>query len=215
MVRINLLGDKTDNTRVYAAQILAFVVSVLVTTATCAMLQVSTVQRTTLMKTEKSALETELANLKKVTAEVAELEKKQQTLRERIVTIANLKAKKHGPVHVLDDLNVALPERTWITSIKTKSGSLEIIGNAVDDQTVAALMRRLDESKYFGAIELVHSVTQDVEGVKLKQFSIMAEITNPFVRELPKAGPSVVPAAAPAAKAGAKAAKGGKKKLEI
>ncbi len=194
MVRINLLGERTDNTRLHAWQILGFGVSVVATVAVCVLCQLNAGQEVTLLENEKQILDKQLADLKKITKQVADLELKKRSLREHIITISNLRAKKSGPVHVMDDLNTALPERAWLTSVKDKSGSLELLGVALDDQTIASFMKALEGSKYFGEISLVEAKQALVNDVKLKQFAILAEMKNPRVQEMPKQEASIAQA---------------------
>ena len=180
MIHINLLGEKVDNSSSYFAQVVGFGCSVALTLAICFFTYGHLSNSLESLQTEKETLEARLVKLKKVTAEVEGLEKNKLTLAEKLSTIAVLKAKKQGPVHILDDLNVAIPDRAWITTIKDQSGSLQISGIAMDNQTIADFMHRLEESNYFGKIDLGHSTQYIKDEVKLKEFSVIAKIENPL-----------------------------------
>ena len=121
-------------------------------------------------------LDSQLKKLKEVTKEVRELEAKKAELRDKLAVIAKLKISKVGPVRVMDDLNKALPERAWITSIKERQGSLSIAGMALDDQTIAGFMRDLEASDYYDTVDLVQSRKTPWKGGKISEFSLEAKI---------------------------------------
>jgi hypothetical protein len=85
------------------------------------------------------------------------LESKREDLNNKLAVIATLRRSKVGPVRVLDDLNMAVPERAWLSEIKEASGLLKINGVALDNQTVSLFMKDLEASDYFDNIELVES----------------------------------------------------------
>ena len=74
MIRVNLLGEKTDNSHGHALQIAGFVVSVVALVLVCAMVQMNATQQIDLMTADKAALDMELADLKMITKGVGDLE---------------------------------------------------------------------------------------------------------------------------------------------
>lgn len=172
MIRINLLGEQVDHSASYALQLILAAACVLGTIGACFIVHQESTNRLESQRAEKELLDRKLAKLEKITKQVEDLEKKRRTLREKLMTIATLKAKKHGPVHILDDINNALPERSWLLSMKEKSGALEINGVALDNQTIATFMKSLEGGKYFGSVDLVLSTEYVQDDVKLKQFTL-------------------------------------------
>ena len=145
MIRINLLGEKEDKRGIYTVQGLLFASSLLLTAGFCFLVQNNAANELDNIRGEKMTLTTKLTKLKDKTKKVEGLEAKRKTLKEKLTTIATLKLKKHGPVHVLDDLNSAVPERIWITAVKEKSGgALEISGIALDNQTITQFIKDLE-----------------------------------------------------------------------
>lgn len=180
MIRINLLGEKEDKRGVYTVQGLLFASSLLLTFGFCFLIQSKAGSELENMRGEKMTLQSKLSKLKERTKKVEGLETKRLTLKEKLTTIATLKLKKHGPVHILDDLNAAVPDRVWLTSVKQKSGaSLEITGIALDNQTIAQFIKDLEKSDYFQKVEPVVTKQIVFEDVKLKEFTIAAETTTP------------------------------------
>jgi type IV pilus assembly protein PilN len=180
MIRINLLGDKVDTSASHVLQIAGFVACLILAVGVCFGVQSSTSSSLEIAKSESQKLQNELNNLKKITRRVRDLEKKKTRLHEMLTTIANLRAKQHTPVRVIDELNNALPERAWLTSVKERAGMLHITGVALDNQTIALFMHALTQSRFFGEIRLDHSKFHKVKDANLKEFSLAAEITDPL-----------------------------------
>jgi type IV pilus assembly protein PilN len=176
MIKINLLGTSTviDYTGQYI--VAGFVASVLASLGVFYMLLSSTSAAIDELNTKTQSLQSELAHVQKITKEVKDLETKKAEFNRKLVVIAKLKKNKLGPVRVLDDLNMALPEKAWLTEVKEQDNSLQITGRALDNQTVATFIRELEKSDYFGerSNEILKQIDQD--GVKIKEFSFLTKI---------------------------------------
>ena len=211
MIKINLLGEKEDIEASYVLQVLGFVTIVVLMVGIGIFVQGSVSSRLDVVNEEKAKLELDLTKLKKITKEVEDLEKNRRILKEKLTTIALLKARKQGPVKVLDDLNVAIPERAWVTAAKEKNGQLEVSGVVLDNVTLAQFMAALGQKRSFGNVSLVHSTQVEKEKVKLKEFLLTVELKNPL-DEISKAKlegrPSDLEGASDAKKNAKKQAKG-------
>jgi type IV pilus assembly protein PilN len=145
--------------------------------------------------------ETELAELNKKHNESILLEKKRAQLQAKLATIDILERQRHGPVHVLDDLSSATPDKLWLTEMKESGGSLTLTGRGLDNQTIAQFMRKLSASPYFENVDLVETKQIEEGAAKLKQFTINARVNyagRPMPTATPAAGGAPPPAAAPA-----------------
>jgi type IV pilus assembly protein PilN len=180
MIKINLLGEKVDNTALYLLQLFIGAMLILLTIAVCVVIHDGSRNKVEGLKAEKLLLERRLSQLEKKTKEVEDLERKRKLLREKLQTIAVLKAKKHGPVHILDDLNTALPERSWLRSLKQKGGTLEVKGVALDEQTIANYMNQLKTRPLFSSVDLVLSTEFARDQVKLKEFTLSIPLKSPI-----------------------------------
>jgi len=188
MIRVNLLGEKIDNSFAQTLQVLGFSSAVVLSLVLCVVMQNSMSSKLERMEKEKVALNKELEDLKKTTKLVKDLEQNKKTLKEKLYTIATLKAKKQGPVRVLDEVNNVLPERSWLLEMKDKDGTLEISGVALDNQTIATFMHDLEESEFLGAVELIKSEQSFVNDVKVKMFSLAVKLENPLELNKEKLG---------------------------
>ena len=109
-------------------------------------------------------------------ADVQRLEAQKAELREKLQVIAQLEAKKVGPVRILAGLSESTPEKLWLTEFADMGGTLKLTGLGVDEQTVADFMRRLSTLSFFRTVDLdeTSQVTQD--GAKVKKFVIRAQM---------------------------------------
>lgn len=180
MIRINLLGEKPDHTLSYVLQSIGLVGCIGLAAFGCVGVHMNLQSEFESKSSEQIVLKQKLTRLEKVTKEIDDLEIKKKVLREKLMTIATLKAKKRGPVHVLDDINLSLPERAWLTSIKEKAGLLELNGIALDEQTIALFMSNLERGQFFGNVDLVLATEFLQDDIKLKQFAVSVVIKDPL-----------------------------------
>jgi type IV pilus assembly protein PilN len=131
---------------------------------------------------QREALQNEVASttmeIKKLTAEAGEIEKfkaQKQELERKLKVIEDLNAKKTGPVQILDELSLIIPDKMWLTTLDNKGDNLVLGGLAVDNTTIATFMKRLQASTHFDNVALVLS---QQEGGKHK-FTIMCKIKTP------------------------------------
>jgi type IV pilus assembly protein PilN len=177
MIKINLLGEDTsiDNSGIF--QVAMFGASVGLFCIIFFLLNGAIRGEVETLEREKVGLETRLASLKKTTAEVRELESKRTDLRMKLAVIAKLKKSRSGPVRVLDDLNMSLPEKSWLLSVKEKTAIARIDGMALDNQTIASFMNELEKSDYFTRVDLVEAHGVQWQGVAMKQFTLSTTVT--------------------------------------
>ena len=176
MIKINLLGNDTaiDNTGYFV--LAGYVLSLVVSLVACFFVYSSTSAAVVALTGEKESSTAALARLQETTKDVKDLQKKKDELNSKLLVIAKLKRSKVGPVHVLDDLNMALPEKSWLTEIKEASNIMKVGGYALDNQTLAVFMKDLAASDYFDEPDLVETKQSTVKGVKINLFTLQAKI---------------------------------------
>ena len=178
MIRINLLSEEVDNSGLYIAQSAIYFVCLGLTLGACTFIGSAEHEKLESFTTEKEDLDRDISKLKKQTQKVEGLEEKKKVLKQKLMTISLLKAKKYGPVRVLDDLNTAVPERAWLKTVAEEDDELQIGGVALDDQTVSTFMVNLEESEYFSDIDLIQSREHEQDGVMLREFTLTAKLVN-------------------------------------
>ena len=133
---------------------------------------------------EIQQLNGELVKLNDQTREVRDLDKKRAELHAKLKVIEDLKQKRVGPVRMLEDLGVAVPEKLWLVEFSDLSGNATITGMALDNQTIATFMRHLQVSKYFYDVDLEKSSQSDPMrgplggdvGIVFKKFIVKAHL---------------------------------------
>lgn len=157
MIRINLLGDETviDNSGKYI--LAGYGASVLLCLVVFFSMYTSAGSNIDDLTSDVDIRQAQLEKLKKQTKVAKDLENKRDLLNQKLAVIARLKKSKLGPVRVLDDLNLSLPDRAWLASVSEANGKVTISGKALDNQTVASFMRKLEDSDYFKNVDLVES----------------------------------------------------------
>lgn len=176
MIKINLLGTESVQDSKGALWLVGYGASVALLLLAFAIMYTAVSSETEVAQADVASLEQRLAALQKITQEVQELEKKKKDLHDKLVVIAKLKKSKLGPVQSLDDLNISLPERAWLTSVDERSGFFRIFGFAIDNQTIASFMRQLDESSFFSDVQLVETKQANYKEAKVKSFILQAKV---------------------------------------
>lgn len=118
----------------------------------------------------------ELADIQGPYAEVTRMDQQKQELRDKLRVIAQLEAKKVGPVRILADLSTSTPDKLWLTEFADTGGLLKLTGLGVDEQTIADFLRRLSTVPLFQSVDLDETSQVNQQGTKLKKFVIRARL---------------------------------------
>jgi len=126
--------------------------------------------------TQRSA---EIKRLQGIIGEVKEYKEKKRELEEKIAVIGGLEARQRGPSQILHELAVLVPEKLWIETAKDQGGALSLSGVAIDNQTIAQFMTKLEASNWFEGVRLDETRQVSRGGASLKSFSIKASVVYP------------------------------------
>lgn len=177
MIKINLLGEETSSDSKAPILIASYIGSVLVLLILGFFMRASVISQIEDKNTEKQNLEGRLAQLKKTTKEVNELELKQKELANKLLVIAILKRSKTGPVNVLDNINSAVPDRAWLTELNETHSEMIVKGVALDNQTVAALAKQLEQSPYFVKADIDEVKAAQDQNVRVSEFILKTKVS--------------------------------------
>jgi type IV pilus assembly protein PilN len=117
-------------------------------------------------------------------AEVDEQERISADLNTKLRVIKRLKANRVGPVHLLDELSQATPEKLQLVSVEEDRSRVSITGLAVTNEVISDFLGNLEKSEYFNEVYLNAIDQTEAGGVKLKEFSISARLIVPGLEEL-------------------------------
>ena len=177
MIKINLLGEETTSDSKAPLFIAGYVASVIVLLVVCFFMRATTIASIGDKTAEKENLDGRLAQLKKTTKEVNDLELKQKELANKLLVIAILKRSKSGPVNVLDNINSAVPDRAWLTEMNENHSEMTIKGVALDNQTVATLAKELEKSPYFIKAEIDEVKAMLDQKVRVSEFILKTKVS--------------------------------------
>jgi type IV pilus assembly protein PilN len=205
MIRINLLPEQETARAAGRRQELAVGVLVL-GVLVFGLILAHTWQKARMVTTNRAMrqVQEQLANIQGPYADVTRMEAQKQELRDKLRVIAQLEAKKVGPVKILSGLSDATPDKLWLTEYSDVAGTLKLTGLGVDEQTVADFMRRLSGLSFFRSVDLDEASQVSQDGAKLKKFVIRGQIDYGGATD-----PTAPPAAKPGAAAPGKPAAGG------
>lgn len=116
--------------------------------------------------------------IQKLTVQAGEIEvfkKRKQELERKLDIIKDLNNKKAGPVQMLDELSMLMPEKVWIKTLNNTSGKLVLEGLAVDNTVIADFMKKLQGSQQFDEVELILT---EQEGANVK-FVVQCKVQLP------------------------------------
>ena len=120
----------------------------------------------------------QVAKYKKINEEIAEIKKKLAVLDRKIKVIESLEADRKAPVQNLDSLyDLLVEKRMWYNQIEQRGESFKLSGIALDNQTVADYMTRIEKSERFHNVRLSSIKQYEIQGknLKLKQFEVNFE----------------------------------------
>jgi type IV pilus assembly protein PilN len=176
MIRINLLPVRELKRQAQLRQQLCVFGTILAVVASGVgivwMLDMHAISR---LEDTKAGLQAELERLKPIVEEVNTLERRENMLNTRIDTIHRLRSNQRGPVRVLDELSRNLPEQAWLETIDESAGVYKVTGYALTNFAVADLLRNLQRSKEFTAVDLVSSEQAVIASREIKKFIIQFE----------------------------------------
>ncbi len=179
MIRINLLPVKAAQKKEQMmGQLIVVVLALIVTVALCGAAYTYVVGEVEARQAKIDQKRAEISQLAKVINEVRDFEKRQKALRAKLDVLEQLKAARIGPLYILNALYEALPDKLWLTKFQENSGTANISGIGVNEETVALFMKNLEASDFFEGVEL--KVTKQIvqDQIKFQQFDLTCKTIN-------------------------------------
>lgn len=137
---------------------------------------------------EVAAAQREELRLAEILKQVQEFEARKQQLQQRVALIDQLRKGQNAPVHMIDQISRALPDMTWLTSLRQDGYTLTLQGRCLTLTSLSDFVGNLEASRYFARpVEIVDSAVVSGDGKEtpdLIQFTIrgtfqMAGIDSP------------------------------------
>jgi type IV pilus assembly protein PilN len=114
---------------------------------------------------EVAAAQREEQRLAEILKQVAEFEVRKQQLEQRVALIDELRKGQNAPVHMVDQISRALPDMTWLTTLKQEGYTLTLQGRCLTLTSLSDFVGNLEASRYFARpVEIVDSVVVNGDG---------------------------------------------------
>jgi type IV pilus assembly protein PilN len=131
-------------------------------------------------KANVAQLEADIERYKPQQALITKFKTRKQHLQDKLDVIDSLERARNGPVRVLDEIATRVPDRLWLTEIKTMGTEIRLKGKSLDTGVVADFLRGLNSSEYFKNVDLEKTEGGElVKGVRLVNFELRADMTAP------------------------------------
>ena len=176
MIRINLLpyraARKKENIRI---QVNVFVGSIIIVIGIIFLFNSFLKSKINSLNSEIVSTKQQVAKYEEINKEIAEIKKKLDVLERKIQVINSLDRDRKVPVENLDSLyQLVVEKRMWYTQIEEKGDKIKVSGIAIDNQTVADYMTRLEKSEKFTNVQLAAIKQHKLQNqdLYLKQFDI-------------------------------------------
>lgn len=206
MIRINLLPVRASRRQeAVRTELILFGMAAAAVVLALGVFHVAQMARVNSVRAENVVLDQEITRFKEIATEVEQAEALKAELEKKLGVIKQLKANRAGPVHMLEELSLATPEKLQILSLNEEKGKVQLEGLAVSNDLISQFLTNLENSEYFDDVYLNTIEQVEKEGVKLKSFSITARLVVPGTTLA-----AAAPAEAPAAGGGKAPAGGGK-----
>jgi type IV pilus assembly protein PilN len=136
--------------------------------------------------------EREMQQLRSVLAQVQNFEASKAQLQQRVTLIEQLRRGQSGPVHILDEISKAVPERLWLTDMTQKGDDIVLAGMTTSLTGLSDFVANLESSTWFKKpVDIVDSqVMADAKSGDIFKFSIKAAFNNPEAPPPPPPAPT-------------------------
>ena len=155
MAKINLLPWRAEQRRERSRQFFStLVLSMILTTLLMGVVYFTYEGIIAEQQQRNAYLDSEIKVLDKEIEEIEALEKQRADLEQRMNIIQELQQSRPLNVHLFDDLPRLLPEGIFLVEFIRKDNKLTIRGKTESSPRVAAFMRNIESSQWFGSPDL-------------------------------------------------------------
>lgn len=174
MIRINLLPYRAARSKEnIRRQISVFVLSLVLIIVVLGVFNGYLNSQKKNLSNNLDALKKEVAIYEEKARQVEEIKKKLDTLNKQIEVVNQLKTYRENPPKLLAKMTeMVVPGRMQLTRLISDDESLSIEGAALDNETIAVFMLRLERSGLFSEVSLASSQQINLYNVDMKQFNI-------------------------------------------
>ena len=125
--------------------------------------------------------ESDILQMRGVLLQVQKFDAQRAQLQQRVTLIEQLRRGQTAPVHVIDEIAKALPERTWLSEMVQKGNDVTLTGMTTSNMGVSDFVANLEASGWFKKpVDIVGTKAEtDPKTGELVDFTIKGTINNP------------------------------------
>jgi len=124
--------------------------------------------------------EKESNQLRSVLSQVQKFETRKAQLQQRVTLIEQLRHGQNAPVHILDEVSRAIPDRLWLISMLQRGQDFTMEGRTTTLTGLSDFVSNLEASPWFKKpVEIVDSSVDQGPNGDLVRFSVRATMQNP------------------------------------
>lgn len=178
MIRINLLPFRAERTKENVRrQVSVFLLSIILLVIVLVMGNGYLAGLVEDLEDRLDGLKAEIKVYEERAQQVEAFKKELDELQQKIEVVNQLKSHRSYPPELLADFTeLVIPGRMQLSSMSFSRSQVRMEGLAMDNETIAVFMRRLERSGRFGSVRLARSVQQVVQGVDMKNFQITCQV---------------------------------------
>jgi len=180
MIRINLLprDEMPTASRISLPNVGNFAPLVLVLAAAVGIGGVY-VHQSNQMKALNEIIVEEEAETRRLAPEIAKIKRLNQQrkdLNDRLDVITRLDRDRYFRVHLMDELNRAMPDHIWLTRVEDIGGDRYAVeGVTFSNFLVSDFLQNVTNSPYFSGVDLLVAEKGEIEDVKVIKFKAQAK----------------------------------------
>lgn len=142
------------------------------------------------LDTDIASAEIQTRQFRGVLTEMQTFEARRAQLQQRVTLIEQLRRGQNEPVHVLDEVSRALPDRIWLVTMNQQGPAFTLEGRATTLSSLSDFVTSLEASSWFKKpVEILDSAVDQTPQGDIVRFTIRATSENP---EAPAAPPKPV-----------------------
>lgn len=180
MIRINLLPFRAARTKEnIRRQVSVFVLSMILLLVILVMINFRLGGKVDALETELANIREDIKRYEEKAEQVDVIENKLEELKTKIKIVKELKENREAPPLLLAEITeLVVPQRMQIKKMTYTRSGLEIEGVAMDNETVAVFMKRMEGSEKIANVELGSARQTTEYDVEMKSFGINCRLAD-------------------------------------
>ena len=174
MIRINLLPYRVARSKEnIRRQVSVFCLSIMLLLIVLWVFNGFLSSRVERFSNRLAAIEKEVDQYEEKARQVEEIKKKLSALKKKIEIVNQLKMYRKSPPQLLAEMTkMVVPDRMQLTMLEAEDNTVSLQGLALDNETIAAFMTRLERSPLFSTVTLKSAKQVAHFDIDMKDFQI-------------------------------------------